>query len=189
MTRAARAVISCVLLASGWAVGACTEGELRLLDATGDRGGAGSGASTHSGGTGASSGTGASVSEGGTCSGGGCSVCAEGGSESKSECEPQCPDSQSSNCRPCESAQDCPASVPVCSPVSQMCVQCVSGEDCISLFGGVKPLCWAGECTSCQVDGDCPFGLACSDGVCGRCAGDLDCPSGLTCKNETCAPS
>jgi hypothetical protein len=183
----------CVLLGICWGFGGCASGELHLLDSGSDGGAAGSAASAPSGGTSASSGgttTGGSQSgpTGGTCSGPGCTIdCPEGGHSGTGDpcggCDPNRP-----GCRPCQTSLDCSSSAALCSPVTHKCVECTGREDCFGLFGGVKPVCWAGECSACQADADCPFGLACHSGECGQCIGDADCPSGLTCKNAHCAP-
>lgn len=196
MSRSFRALASCALLGLG-AFSGCSAGELRLLDDQRGQAGASSGGATASGGAAASGGAGVfgggsyGFPEGGSCGDPACpsGPCGEAG---RAGWVPGCPpvpcDPDDRDCRVCSASYECPDSRPLCSPATSHCVECIRREDCFSLFGGSKTVCWEGRCSSCQYDSDCPFGLECDDGVCGRCDGDKDCPDGLECKSKRCAP-
>jgi len=89
----------------------------------------------------------------------------------------------------CVSSQDCPAELPFCDQISQMCVECKKNDDCDS--DPAKPTCSpiTHSCVECVMDTDCKTEyMHCLDGTCS----DKACfPNSAVCVGNTvyiCSP-
>ena len=88
----------------------------------------------------------------------------------------------------CDVADPCRGALPVCDPVSRVCVGCLSSSDC-----GAGSRCVEGTCESfCTLAVDCAAGEACDTrtGQCvaAQCTDDAQCAGGQACREGLCRP-
>jgi hypothetical protein len=97
-------------------------------------------------------------------------------------------DLRDNRCKPrCVSDDGCSGSKTICSPSSELCVQCLVNSDCAA----DKPYCNQLECVMCRDDSDCDEVAPLCDPdklECVGCLSDGDCEGDAVCDKRACKP-